>query len=129
MLEEIIVILITTLLTLGSILLCRLLKHKWFDKWKWMLPISFPLGHIIMYYTTDQDGVLYMVKDVLLWAFVIFMIYVNVRLLIKGTRDGWGRGKKMFSEAKNAFHDISSSFKKKDQSLQNDVDEEEGEDQ
>ena len=71
----------------------------------WVFPISLVIGYALMYFTTNEDSILHMLKENLIWAFVISMIVVNIKFLISGTKN-------RVENSRNFFGDIKSEFKK-----------------
>jgi hypothetical protein len=46
-----------------------------------------------MWATTDKDSFWIMLKEMLIWSFIIAMIYVNIKFIISGTKSRYKSGK------------------------------------
>ena len=124
-LEEILAIGTSIVLAILFCVLDRIITKKNISGWLWIVPISLPIGSILMYFFTDSDRYIIMVKDILLFAFIISMIVVNVRFIISGSKSGVKRGKAFISDLKNEWNNnIKPTFKK----IKKDGDEEDGSD-
>ena len=112
--EEIIVLVLSILIAGGIIALIKFVFKKDMSVWTWIFPISMLLGYALMFFTTGEDSILMMLKENLIWAFIISMIYINFKLLITGTKNRVSNGKNFMSEVKSEIKKMKPSFKRKD---------------
>ena len=84
--EDVIVLIISLLIAVAIVAVFKLITKKWMEGWVWVFPVSIPLGYVLMFFTTSEDSILMMLKDSLIWAFVISMIVVNIKFLVSGTK-------------------------------------------
>ena len=66
-----------------------------------------------MFFTTSEDSILMMLKDTLIWAFVISMIVVNIKFLVSGTKKRYDNSKSFMADIKSEWKNMKPSFKKK----------------
>ena len=111
--EDIIVLIISLLIAIAIVTLFKLITKKWMKGWLWIFPISIPLGYALMFFTTSEDSILMMLKDSLIWAFVISMIVVNIKFLVSGTKNRYNNGKTFMADIKSEWKNMKPSFKKK----------------
>ena len=111
--EDIIVLIISLLIAIAIVTLFKLITKKWMEGWLWVFPISIPLGYALMFFTTSEDSILMMLKDSLIWAFVISMIVVNIKFLVSGTKNRYNNGKTFMADIKSEWKNMKPSFKKK----------------
>ena len=112
-LEEILAIGTSVILAVLFCVLYRIIAKKNLSGWLWIIPISLPLGSFLMYFFTDSDKYIIMLKDILLFAFIISMIVVNVRFIISSSKSGIKRGKTFISDFKNEWNNnIKPTFKR-----------------
>jgi hypothetical protein len=112
--EEIIVLVLSILIAGGIIALIKFVFKKDMSVWTWIFPISMLLGYALMFFTTGEDSILMMLKENLIWAFIISMIYINFKFLITGTKNRVSNGKNFMSEVKSEIKKMKPSFKRKD---------------
>lgn len=112
--EEIIVLVLSILIAGGIIALIKFVFKKDMSVWTWIFPISMLLGYALMFFTTGEDSILMMLKENLIWAFIISMIYINFKLLITGTKNRVSNGKNFMSEVQSEIKKMKPSFKRKD---------------
>jgi hypothetical protein len=112
-LDEIIVLIISIVLSVGIVgLLKKLLKDK-FKGIFWSFPILTVLGYALMWFTSESDTILLMLKDVFLWAFIGFMFFVNFYCIVKGAKSRKEHGKTFWSDIKSEYKNVAGTFKKK----------------
>lgn len=111
--EEVIVLVLSILIAGGIIAFIKLVLKKEMSVWTWIFPISMLLGYALMFFTTNEDGILMMLKENLIWAFIISMIYINFKFLISGTKNRVNSGKNFMSEVKSEMKKMKPSFKRK----------------
>ena len=104
------------------IIIYRILKKQFFAGIHWLFPASPIVGFIAMYLTSDNDTFLLMLKEVLIWAFIISMVYVNIKCLIFGSKRTFNSGKNFVSELKKEWKNMKPSFKTKRKERGNDKD-------
>lgn len=95
------------------IIIYRIFKKQFFSGIHWLFPASPIVGFIAMYFTSDNDTFLLMLKEVLIWAFIISMVYVNIKCLISGSKRTFNSGKSFISEIKKEWKIMKPSFKTK----------------
>lgn len=118
-LDEIIVLIISIALSTGiSILLKKLLKDK-FNGLIWSIPILTILGYVMMWFTSDSDTILLMLKDVFLCTFIGFMFFVNFYCIVKGAKSRKEHGKTFWTDIKSEYKNVAGTFKKKKNVEQN----------
>jgi hypothetical protein len=122
MLEEMLAIGTSIILAVLFCVLYKIISKKSVSGWVWIFPISFPIGSVFMYFFTDSDSYFIMLKDELLWAFIISMIVVNIRFLIFGSKSGIQRGKTFVSDFKNEWNNNIKPVFKKNKKEENDKD-------
>lgn len=81
------------------------------------------LGYIIMLFSDDIFTFFDMVKTMTIWGFVLFMILINAKCLIFGTKRDVRRGKGYFSVLKASMYETKKIFKKDASATGNDNDE------
>lgn len=111
--QEIVVLLIACLIAAAIVIFPKLVFKKWLAGWLWVLPISLIVGYVLMYFTTNEDTILQMLKENLIWAFVISMIVVNVKFLISGTRNRVENGRAFFGDIKKELKKMKPKRTKK----------------
>lgn len=111
--EDVIVLIISLLIAVAIVALFKLITKKWMEGWVWVFPVSIPLGYVLMFFTTSEDSILMMLKDSLIWAFVISMIVVNIKFLVSGTKSRYNNGKTFMADIKSEWKNMKPSFKKK----------------
>lgn len=111
--EDIIVLIISLLIAVAIVALFKLITKRWMEGWLWIFPISIPLGYALMFFTTSEDSILMMLKDALIWAFVISMIVVNIKFLVSGTKKRYDNSKSFMADIKSEWKNMKPSFKKK----------------
>lgn len=109
----IMVLLASVSISISTIVVYRIIKKRYFKGVHWIFPISPIVGFFMMYFTSDGDTFLLMLKDVLIWAFILSMIYVNIKCLIFGSKRTFNNGKDFVSEVKKEWGSIKPSFKTK----------------
>ena len=114
--QEIIVLLIACLIATAIVIVPKLVFKKWLTGWLWVFPISLILGYALMYFTTNEDTILHMLKENLIWAFVISMIVVNIKFLISGTKNRVENGRNFFGDIKSELKKMKPKPKKKKES-------------
>lgn len=111
--EDVIVLIISLLIAVAIVAVFKLITKKWMEGWVWVFPVSIPLGYVLMFFTTSEDSILMMLKDSLIWAFVISMIVVNIKFLVSGTKSRYNNGKTFMADIKSEWKNMKPSFKKK----------------
>lgn len=122
--QEVIVLLIACFLAAVIILVPRLIFKKWLRGWMWVFPISLVFGYALMYFTTNEDSILHMLKENLIWAFVVSMIVINIKFLISGTKNRVTNSKTFFGDIKSELKKMKPKSKKKKDSDESTNDEE-----
>lgn len=125
LIQEIIVLLIACFLAAVIVIVPKLIFKKWLTGWMLVFPISLILGYVLMYFTTNEDSILHMLKENLIWAFVVSMIVVNIKFLISGTKNRVENGRTVFSDIKSELKKMKPKPKKKKESDKNINDDEE----
>lgn len=111
--QEIVVLLIACLIAAAIVIVPKLVFKKGLSGWLWVFPISLIIGYALMYFTTNEDTILQMLKENLIWAFVISMIVVNVKFLISGTRNRMENGRVFFGDIKKELKKMKPKRTKK----------------
>lgn len=119
--ETIIVLTLSLLISAVIVLIYRIIKKELPHGIHWIFPISPIIGFVLMYLTSDNDTILLMLKDALIWAFIISMVYVNVKCLVIGSKRTIRSGKGFFTEVKSEWKKMKPSFKKSDLKNKEDV--------
>ena len=124
LIQEVIVLIIACFLAAVIVLVPKLIFKKWLTGWMWVFPISLILGYVLMYSTTNEDSILHMLKENLIWAFVVSMIVINIKFLISGTKNRVTNSKTFFGDIKSELKKMKPNSKKKKDSDENTNDEE-----
>ena len=112
-LDEIIVLIISMAFSIGIvILLKKLLKDK-FKGIIYAIPVLTALGYAMMWFTSDSDTILLMLKDVFLSTFIGFMFFINFYCIIRGAKSRKEHGKTLWSDIKSEYKNVAGTFKKK----------------
>lgn len=118
--QEVVVLLIACLIAAAIVIVPKLIFKKWLTGWLWVFPVSLVLGYALMYFTTNEDSILHMLKENLIWAFVISMIVVNIKFLISGTKNRVENGRNFFGDIKSELKKMKPKPKKKKESDESD---------
>lgn len=111
--DEIIVLIISAIIGIGSVFALKLILKDKFSPIFISIPFSIGLGYVMMWFTSESDTILLMLKDVLVWAFIIVMFYVNGKCLIKGSRSRVKHGRGLWNEIKTEYKNVAHTFKRK----------------
>ena len=110
---EVLSLLTTIALCLIVVILYRIIAKKFFSGIQWIYPASFFIGYTLSYMIYDGDDYLGTMKNILLYAFIVSMIVINIKAIRKGTKSRMEHGKKMMSEFKSVYRDVKDSIDKK----------------
>lgn len=97
-------------LSVAATVVCRLIKKKWLTPLACFAALCPILGYLIMMWTADVTTLWEMVKTMTIWAFVIFMILINVKCLIFSTKRDVGRGKSYVNIIKQSMFETKKIF-------------------
>ncbi len=111
--DEIIVLVISMTLSIGIVILFKKLLKDKFKSAFWALPVVTALGYAMMWFTSDSDTVLTMLKDVAIWTFIGFMFYVNFYCIVRGVKSRKEHGQNLLKDIKSEYQNVAGTFKKK----------------
>ena len=117
--DEIIVLIISAFVGIGSVVALKFILKDKFNPILISIPFSIGLGYAMMWFTSDSDTILTMLKDVFVWAFIFAMFYVNGKCLIKGSRSRVKHGRGLWQEVKAEYRNVANTFKRKPKEEQN----------
>lgn len=129
--EEVLAIITNIAIGVLIVVLYKLIFKKTFEGMQWIIPGAFPIGSILMWLTTSSDSYLVMLKEAVLFSFIIAMIYINIYFVIKGSKSSVSRGKSFWKNLKTEWNDnIKPTFKKTNKNSDDEAktDEEKGDD-
>lgn len=110
---EILSLLTTIALCLIVIILYRIIAKKFFSGIQWIYPGSFLIGYILSYMVYEGDDYLGTMKNILLYAFIVSMIVINIKAIRKGTKSRMEHGKRFIADCKEVFDDAKETLGKK----------------
>ena len=110
---EILSLLTAIMLCLIVIILYRIIAKKFFAGIQWVYPASFLFGYALSYMIYDGDDYIGTMKSILLYAFIISMIVINIKAIRKGAKSRMEHGKRMISDLKDIYGDVKENLNKK----------------
>ena len=111
--SEVLSLLTTAALFLIIVIVYRLITKKFFTGLQWIYPCYLLMGYAFTYVLSDQDGYWEMMKSILLYAFIISMIIINVKAIKRGAKARMEHGQRFISDVKQTYQDVKGSFKRK----------------
>jgi hypothetical protein len=108
--NELLSLLTTIALFLLIVLVYRLIRKKSLSGWQWLYPCSLFLGYALTYVIYDQDNYWGIMKNILLYAFVISMISVNIKAIRHGAKSRMEHGKRFLSDVKTTYNDAKADL-------------------
>lgn len=111
--NELLSLVTTIALFLMIVIIYRLIRKKLFTGWQWLYPCSLFLGYALTYAIYDQDDYWGIMKNILIYAFIISMVSVNVQAIRRGTKSRMEHGKRFLTEVKKTYNEAKDNFSKK----------------